>query len=157
MDKIKYAFYSTKFGNVVIGFDDNYLLSVSFSDNLKYSFETTSFSDNVIKQLREYFDGKRTKFTIPLKFDNFTEFEQQVYKALIDIPYGEVRTYKDIAIAINHPKAYRAVGSANHKNPIPIIIPCHRVVACNSKLGGYAYGLEFKKRLLELENSNFLN
>ena len=102
------------------------------------------------KQLKEYFEGKRFDFEIPLNPIG-TEFMQSVWKALEQIPYGETRTYKEIADAVGNPKASRAVGMANHRNPIPIIIPCHRVIGSNNKLVGYGLGLDMKQYLLELE------
>lgn len=102
------------------------------------------------KQLKEYFEGKRTKFEIPLN-PKGTEFMKKVWKELLNIPYGEVRTYKETAEKIGNSKASRAVGMANNKNPIPIIIPCHRVIGSNNKLVGYALGLDMKKYLLDLE------
>ena len=102
------------------------------------------------KQLKEYFEGKRTKFEIPLN-PKGTEFMKKVWKELLKIPYGEVRTYKEIAEKVGNGKASRAVGMANNKNPIPIIIPCHRVIGSNNKLVGYALGLDMKKYLLDLE------
>lgn len=105
------------------------------------------------KQLEEYFCGKRKKFNLPLKQEG-TEFMQSVWKALETIPYGETRSYKQIAEMIGNPKAVRAVGMANHKNNIPIIIPCHRVIGNNGKLVGYALGLEMKQWLLDLEKEN---
>ena len=102
------------------------------------------------KQIKEYFEGKRTKFEIPLN-PKGTEFMKKVWKELLNIPYGEVRTYKEIAEKIGNSKASRAVGMANNKNPIPIIIPCHRVIGSNNKLVGYALGLDMKKYLLDLE------
>ena len=102
------------------------------------------------KQLKEYFEGKRTKFEIPLN-PKGTEKMKKVWKELLKIPYGEVRTYKEIAEKVGNSKASRAVGMANNKNPIPIIIPCHRVIGSNNKLVGYALGLDMKKYLLDLE------
>ena len=104
----------------------------------------------VEKQLKEYFEGKRTKFEIPLN-PKGTEFMKNVWKELLKIPYGETRIYKEIAEKIGNSKASRAVGMANNKNPIPIIIPCHRVIGSNNKLVGYALGLDMKKYLLDLE------
>jgi len=113
--------------------------------------------DNVLKeainQLDEYFIGKRKTFDLPLQ-PNGTIFMQSVYNALLKVPYGKTASYKDIAIAIGNDKACRAVGNANNKNPIAIIIPCHRIIGQNGKLVGYAGGLEIKKALLSLENSN---
>ena len=104
-------------------------------------------------QLTEYFAKQRTEFSIPLAPEG-TIFFQKVWSALEKIPYGEIRSYKEIAIQINYLKAYRAVGLANNKNPIPIIIPCHRVISSNGSLTGYAGGLGIKSYLLELEKNN---
>lgn len=105
------------------------------------------------QQLREYFAGIRKSFDVLLKPDG-TAFFQSVWKALLDIPYGETRTYGDIAKAVGKPKAARAVGMANHYNPIMIIIPCHRVIGANGQLVGYVGGLDVKRRLLDLEMSH---
>ena len=104
------------------------------------------------KQLEEYFSGKRRKFTLPLDPQG-TAFDKKVWKATQKIPYGQVRTYKDIAKMIGKPKASRAVGNALGRNPIPILIPCHRVIASNGTLGGYSSGLKIKKILLTLEKA----
>jgi O-6-methylguanine DNA methyltransferase len=104
------------------------------------------------KQLKEYFAGQRQKFTLPLDLYG-TEFQKKVWNQLILIPYGEVRSYKQIAEAIGQPKAVRAVGGANNKNPVPIVIPCHRVVGSDGSLVGYGGGLWVKEKLLELEGS----
>ena len=110
------------------------------SDNLK----------NARKQLKEYFDGKRTAFDLKMKLHG-TEFQKKVWTYLSEIPYGETRTYKDVAEAIGSPKGFRAVGMANNKNPIAIIYPCHRVIGASGKLVGYGGGLDIKERLLRLE------
>lgn len=102
------------------------------------------------KQLQEYFAGKRQQFNLPLDFEG-TEFQQKVWQALLNIPFGETRSYKDIAEQIGNVKAVRAVGAANGKNPISIIAPCHRVVGANGKLVGFAGGLENKDLLLKIE------
>lgn len=101
-------------------------------------------------QLTQYFEGERRTFDIPLSLHG-TEFQQKVWKALCDIPYGETCTYKDIAEKIGIPKGCRAVGMANNRNPIAIVIPCHRVIGVNGSLIGYAGGLDLKEYLLELE------
>jgi methylated-DNA-[protein]-cysteine S-methyltransferase len=107
---------------------------------------------NVFTELKEYFSGERKKFNVPLDSGG-TEFQNKVWNELLKIPYGKLRTYKDIAIKIGNKKAVRAVGRANSTNHVPIIIPCHRVIASNGKLGGYAGGVSLKERLLELEGS----
>lgn len=112
--------------------------------------EKTESLEVAERQLREYFAGIRKSFDLLLKPDG-TAFFQSVWKALRDIPYGETRTYGDIAKAVGKPKAARAVGMANHHNPIMIVIPCHRVIGAKGQLVGYAGGLDVKQRLLDLE------
>ncbi|WP_111884787.1 methylated-DNA--[protein]-cysteine S-methyltransferase [Acinetobacter sp. CFCC 11171] len=102
------------------------------------------------QQLNEYFAGKRQQFDLPLDFEG-TAFQQQIWQALLTIPFGETRSYKQIAEQIGNVKAVRAVGAANGKNPISIIAPCHRVVGANGKLVGFAGGLENKEILLKIE------
>jgi methylated-DNA-[protein]-cysteine S-methyltransferase len=102
------------------------------------------------QQLRAYFDGKLFEFTLPLA-PKGTDFQQSVWRALREIPYGETASYKDIAIRVGNPNAVRAVGMANNRNPIAIVIPCHRVIGSNGQLVGYRSGLENKRLLLELE------
>ena len=113
----------------------------------------TSLIKNTKQQLDEYFAGKRKKFNIPIKLDG-TDFQIKVWKELLKIPYGETCSYLDIAKCIGNPKASRAVGMANNKNKIIIIVPCHRVIGSNKKLVGYACGLDVKEKLLELEKGN---
>lgn len=103
------------------------------------------------EQLKEYFQGKRKEFN--LKLDPVgTEFQQRVWKALLAIPFGETRSYGELANALGNPKASRAVGAANGKNPLSIVVPCHRVIGANGKLTGFAGGLKNKSILLELES-----
>lgn len=104
------------------------------------------------RQLTEYFAGKRKTFDLPLS-PKGTLFQQKVWAALQTIPYGETRSYKQVAELIGNPKACRAVGLANNKNPIILVIPCHRVIGANGKLVGYACGLDVKEKLLTLENT----
>lgn len=104
------------------------------------------------KQLTEYFAGTRQQFDLPLDFE-CTEFQKKVWQALLTIPFGETRSYRDIAEQVGNVKAVRAVGAANGKNPISIIVPCHRVVGANGKLVGFAGGLDNKEILLKLESS----
>lgn len=111
----------------------------------------TPFLQEVEEQLNEYFAGARREFDLPLA-PKGTPFQQAVWAELLKIPYGEVRTYGQLAAALGKPNASRAVGGACHCNPIAIVIPCHRVVGANGSLTGYAYGVEMKKYLLELEN-----
>jgi len=105
------------------------------------------------RQLREYFSGRRRDFDLPLA-PRGTPFQTAVWNALREIPYGEARSYASLAAAIGNPRACRAVGMANHRNPLPILIPCHRVVGADGSLTGYAGGLECKRFLLDLEAKN---
>ena len=107
----------------------------------------------VFRQLDEYFAGTRKTFDFPYRLHG-TPFQEAVWAALREIPYGETRSYKDIAEAIGHPKAFRAVGMANHANPIFIAIPCHRVIGASGSLVGYGGGPEMKRALLELEKAH---
>lgn len=106
--------------------------------------------DKVVSELKEYFNGQRKEFDFPLIIVG-TDFQRAVWKELKKINYGEVKTYSDIAKNIGKPNACRAVGNANNKNPFIIVIPCHRVVGKNKKSGGYAFGIEMRDKLLELE------
>ena len=105
-----------------------------------------------VRQLDEYFKRQRTSFELPFDWSGHTTFHQAVWRELLDIPYGHTTSYLAIAEKLGDPKAIRAVGQANRRNPIAIIVPCHRVIAKNGDLQGYFYGLDFKRRLLELEN-----
>jgi methylated-DNA-[protein]-cysteine S-methyltransferase len=111
------------------------------------------FHQPIFAQLHEYFAGERKQFAVPLDLQG-TNFQKMVWESLLSIPYGETRSYKEVALHIRAPKAVRAIGGANNKNPIPIIIPCHRVVGSNGALVGYGGGLEIKEFLLELEKNH---
>ena len=102
------------------------------------------------EEIGDYFAGLRRDFTLPLAPEG-TPFQQKVWEALRTIPYGETRTYKEIAIQIGHNQSFRAVGMANNRNPIVVVVPCHRVIGYDGKLTGYAGGLDVKEQLLELE------
>lgn len=105
-----------------------------------------------VEQILQYLESRRTDFDLALDLRG-TPFQQQVWKALLEIPYGESRSYGEIARAIGRPKALRAVGSANNANPLALIVPCHRVIAADGSLGGYGGGQELKARLLAMERS----
>jgi methylated-DNA-[protein]-cysteine S-methyltransferase len=112
--------------------------------------QETELIQETAKQLLEYLEGKRTEFSIPLN-PKGTEFQKKVWEALQAIPYGQTRSYKQIACNIGNEKACRAIGMANHNNPIMCIIPCHRVIGADGRLVGYAGGLHVKEQLLNLE------
>ncbi len=157
-------FYDTKIkelGTLGIGADDNRITNLFFefeTENVKknkdYTIKETPLIKKAATQLFEYLNGKRKNFDLPLLKDG-TDFQVSVWNELIKIPYGETRSYKDIAIAINNEKAVRAVGMANNRNKISIFIPCHRVIGMNKKLVGYGGGLQIKEFLLNLENVKF--
>lgn len=132
---------------------ETHLINIQFTQPQKALLQTTELLSMATIQLDEYFQGKRTTFSLPFKLIG-TPFQLTVWKELQNIPYGKTTSYKEIAQKINKPKAYRAVGMANNKNPLPIIIPCHRVIGSNGKLIGYAGGLNLKNYLLELEKSH---
>lgn len=149
---MKYFVYESALGPLTIAEEDGALINVGFGEFIRGEGikEETALIAEAWKQLQEYFEGNRKQFTLPLAPEG-TAFQQKVWKALQTIPYGEVRTYGQIAAQIGEPKACRAVGMANHNNPVGIIIPCHRVIGANGKLTGYAGGLDKKEKLLQLE------
>lgn len=143
--------YNTPVGKISIEDDGKSITSVTIG-KLKSSEKESELSKEAYKQLCEYFSRKRKFFDLPLNPAG-TEFQKAVWSALCKIPYGRVCTYKDIAEEINNPKAFRAVGTANNRNPILIFIPCHRVIGKNGSLTGYRAGLDVKKFLLNLEKN----
>jgi O-6-methylguanine DNA methyltransferase len=106
-----------------------------------------------LRELDDYFAGEQRAFSLPLDLRG-TEFQLACWHALLEIPYGETRSYRDIAQAIGHPHAYRAVGLSNNRNPVAIVVPCHRVIASSGSLCGYGGGLDIKRKLLELEQGS---
>lgn len=151
IDMEKIFFYDTPVGKLCIGEEQGCITRVTWSKIPgEYVLEETAGILACKNQLEEYFAGERRAFDLPLA-PKGTAFQQKVWRALTEIPYGETRTYGEIAAAIGNPKAARAVGMANNKNPIGILIPCHRVIGADGKLVGYAGGMEKKAFLLELE------
>lgn len=143
--------FDTPFGLLKIEELNDAIVKIEFNNpSSDKNFKLTDCITKASQEIFEFLNGQRKNFTFKINPVG-TEFQKAVWKALLDIPYGEVKTYKDIAIAIGNPKACRAVGLANNKNPIPIVIPCHRVIGSNGKLTGYAYGLSLKSHLLNLE------
>lgn len=148
--------YNTKIGNITIVATNDYITNLYINyNNIKAIQEETKLIKQTFNEIKEYLDGNKKSFSIPIKTEG-TDFQKKVWQELLKISYGETRSYKDIAININNSKAYRAVGTAIKNNPIPIIIPCHRVINSNKNLGGYAYGLEIKKILLKIEKNDLL-
>lgn len=142
--------YTSPIGEISIIEEENKIIEISFGVKLEIKQGSSLLLEETKNELQEYFDGKRMEFDIPIKL-NGTDFYKKVWNELKKIPYGETRSYGEIAEKIGNPKASRAVGMANHNNPISIIVPCHRVVGKNNKLVGYAGGLDKKKYLIELE------
>ncbi|SIR17254.1 methylated-DNA--[protein]-cysteine S-methyltransferase [Halanaerobium kushneri] len=149
----KVAYYDSPIGLIEIQADKGELISLHFKDKKPYQQDMTAVLLETKKQLDQYFAGARKKFELPLKIEG-TDFQKRVWKQLIEIPYGDTFSYKEVAEAISNDKAYRAVGNANNRNSIPLIIPCHRVTASNGKLGGYGAGIWRKKWLLKHEKEN---
>lgn len=145
-------YYDTKIGRIGLVENGQAITYLSFGDfDIKdFAIKETSLLKRASIQLFEYLDGRRREFDLPLEAHG-TDFQMKVWKALQEIPYGETRTYKDIAIRVGNEKACRAVGLANNRNPISILIPCHRVIGSNGKLVGYGGGLDIKEKLLNLE------
>jgi len=160
---INYFIYSLKKIKIGIAEENNAITNVFFGAKLPTGFikdagfvkAETPLIKKASVQLEEYFNGKRKKFSLPLDMRG-TEFQKDVWRALQTIPYGETRSYKQIAEIINRPKAVRAVGMANHNNPIVIIVPCHRVIGRDGSLTGFGGGLPLKRFLLELEQGTYL-
>lgn len=151
-------YYETLIGKIAIVEEDNTIVELCFINEDIREFKDvkevkTPLLEEARKQLDEYFKGKRKVFKLPFNLKG-TEFQKKVWKALLDIPYGETFSYKEVAKNIGNENASRAVGNANNKNPLPIFIPCHRVIGANGKLVGYAGGLDIKVKLLELERKN---
>ena len=144
-------FYETDLGIIGIRDNNNAITEVFYSKSkINDHLKETPLIRECFNQLKEYFQGTRREFTIPIEAEG-SEFQKKVWKALLDIPYCQTRTYTEIAIAIGNEKACRAVGMANNRNPISIIIPCHRVIGANGKLVGYGGGLDIKEKLLNIE------
>ena len=143
--------YNTSIGKISIIQEGEYIVKIEFGKILKdVEIKETTLISKTINEIKEYLNGNRKKFDIPIKL-NGTGFQKKVWNELLKIPYGETCSYKDIAIRINNEKGVRAVGMANHNNPIAIIVPCHRVIGKNGKLVGYAGGIDIKSKLLEIE------
>jgi len=149
---INIFFYDTTIGRMTIEESDQFITYVHFGEVRRP--DRTIIETDLLKragqQLKEYFEGTRLNFDLPLKMEG-TEFQIKVWNALLQIPFGQTRSYKQIAEAVGNPLGSRAIGNANNKNKISIIVPCHRVIGANGKLVGYEGGLDIKEKLLNLE------
>jgi methylated-DNA-[protein]-cysteine S-methyltransferase len=158
MEKIQYAMKSPV-GTLYLVASQETLHGVYFKKqnialvkSLRSSIPSEKILSETVRQLEEYFAGKRKEFDITFELAG-TRFQKQVWKELYKIPYGKTMAYKDLAARIKNPKAVRAVGSANGRNPVCIIIPCHRVIAADGTIGGYGGGIDIKQQLLKLEGA----
>ncbi len=151
-----YCYIDSPIGELLLAGDDDALTMISFPEGKMRREPASDWVENkkpfaeASRQLREYFAGERHEFDLPLRLDG-TEFQVLVLEELQRIPYGETTSYGDIASRIGRPKAVRAVGAANGRNPIPIVVPCHRVIGSNGSLTGFGGGLDAKRALLRLE------
>ena len=144
--------YETVLGDVTLVEEDGALLAISLKSIQEGTEQETTIIQEAHRQINEYLKGERKVFDLPIRLRG-TDFQQQVWTALLDIPYGETRSYKQIAEAIGNPKGMRAVGMANNRNPLLIVVPCHRVIGANGSMVGYGEGVEMKEFLLRLEKS----
>jgi O-6-methylguanine DNA methyltransferase len=159
MESISYARTNSPAGPLLLALSSRGLLRLEFdrgqlSEGKNQSWqESASALSPWLRQLDEYFSGHRQQFSLPLDLRG-TDFQVKCWRALLDIPYGETCSYRDLAHAIGHPQAFRAVGMSNNRNPIAIVVPCHRVIASDGSLCGYGGGLELKRKLLDLEQTS---
>jgi O-6-methylguanine DNA methyltransferase len=160
METLYYSRHDSLAGPLILTVSDQGLVALEF-DRGKFPSkksasavwqESEKRTKSYARELNEYFAGKRREFTFPLDLRG-TPFQVKCWRALLDIPYGQTRTYADIARAVGKPQAFRAVGMANNRNPIAIVVPCHRVIASDGTLCGYGGGLDVKRKLLELEGA----
>ncbi len=161
-EALVYTFHQTPFGHSLIACTNSALVHTALrpqQDQISQDYARLGYqpiqgenkvTEKVRNQLDEYFAGKRKRFTVPLQFHG-TDFQKKVWELVTEIPYGEVMAYSELAIMANHPRASRAVGTAMAKNRIPILVPCHRVIPVNRKIGNYTGGVDIKDQLLRLE------
>lgn len=145
--------FESPIGMLYLVFSGKHLSEISFE---KPACKRGHAPDPLKRELREYFEGKTREFRQGIIFLVSTDFEKKVWLALKEIPYGETRTYKWLAEKTGNPKASRAVGQALGRNPIPIVLPCHRVIESDGSIGGYSSGIDIKRRLLDMEYYNVM-
>ena len=149
---MEFLLFETHLGCMALGEEEGHItrLYLPNTPTPRLMPHETPLLSRAREQLLEYLAGERKKFDLPLAPQG-TPFQQKVWTALQEIPWGETRSYKDIALAVDCPRGFQAIGQANHRNPLPILIPCHRVVAADGGPGGYGGGPEMKKALLAVE------
>ena len=154
---MSFSYYDSELGKIKIEVEDKYIIGVNFVSDIDLPMDEIhnenekSIISKCKNQLEEYFNGERKNFELEIKFIKGTNFQKCVWSELCKINYGETLSYKQVAERIGKPNAYRAVGGANNKNPIAIIVPCHRVIGKNGAMVGYADGIDKKEFLLKLE------
>ncbi len=148
---LNYDIYESPVGLIYLVFSGKNLCNVSFRKPSATPFKKGSAPEGFIKELKLYFSGKLTNFGQKVRFLTGTDFEKKVWSSLKNIPFGETRSYKWVAERVGSPKAVRAVGRALSKNPVPVVIPCHRVIESDGSIGGFASGVQRKRRLLDME------
>jgi methylated-DNA-[protein]-cysteine S-methyltransferase len=159
METLLYARTPSPVGPLFLATSEKGLVRLEFQDRIQQMKPNIELRESkaalapYLRELDEYFGGKLREFSFPLDLRG-TDFQLACWEALLKIPYGETRSYGDIAHAIGHPHAYRAVGMSNNRNPIAIVVPCHRVIASSGSLCGYGGGLDIKRKLLGLEQQN---
>jgi methylated-DNA-[protein]-cysteine S-methyltransferase len=152
-----YDIFESPVGSIYLIFSGKSLAGISFKKPLQIAFKKGATAKSFIKELEDYFQGVDNGFSQKIKFLKGTDFEKKVWSCLKNIPFGETRTYKWIAEKIGSPLATRAVGQALSRNPIPIVLPCHRIIESDGSVGGYSSGISIKRRLLELEYYSAIN
>jgi methylated-DNA-[protein]-cysteine S-methyltransferase len=145
--------FRSPLGTVYLFFLGDKLAGIRFGGDTP-SCKKGKIQESFARQLSDYFNGRLRKFDFEMAFVTGTDFEHKVWLALKDVPYGQTRTYKWLAEKIGNPKAVRAVGRALGRNPIPIVLPCHRIIESDGSIGGYSSGVDIKRRLLDLEYYN---
>jgi O-6-methylguanine DNA methyltransferase len=159
MESVYFARTNSPAGPLLLALSSQGLLKLEFDRGQPAAGHNQTWLESAdalqpwLRELNGYFSGQRRDFSLPLDLRG-TDFQLKCWRALLDIPYGETRTYRDIAQAIAHPHAFRAVGMSNNRNPIAIVVPCHRVIASDGSLCGYGGGLDIKRKLLDLEQAN---
>ena len=151
-----YAYYASPIGLIEIGGTATGVTSLSFVERCRADFDSHSMLDQATRQIDEYFDGRRHAFDLPIDLQG-TPFQREVWQQLLKVPFGQTVSYQAIANVIGRPRAARAVGAANGRNPISIIVPCHRVVGSDGSLAGYGGGLWRKEWLLRHEGCPLLS
>ncbi len=146
-----YDIFESPLGNLYLVFSKKDLSGVSFSKPVRIPYRRGVAPQGFIRELSEFFNGKNHTFSQKIRFLTGTDFEKKVWTALREVPFGETKTYKWMAEKVGHPSATRAVGRALSKNPVPIVLPCHRIIESDGSIGGYSSGVNIKIRLLKME------